>query len=302
MRRPEKTPSKFIDMLTSRGDVTVDARARETTESTIAPDAAPARATPASAPSRVERTCDRCGTATTSRWRRLDGGSVCKACFQRHVRAMNAIERRADGGRCVQCGSETSRGDWVRAKSKDGWLCGSCYDGEKRRRRRESGIERACPRCEETTTMWLLRDPGGARGADGEDARVCAKCYQRAKYRERKARDDRRCDVCGEGRAMGKEGTRARAWRRLPRENGEEAAGKTKWACEACFRRAEAAAVNAGENGEETTIETPKYAMKFCAFCETEKESSRWRKMDEKDACSSCYQATWRRRKRESGR
>ena len=101
---------------------------------------------------------------------------------------------------------------------------------------------------------------------------------------------------------MGKEGTRARAWRRLPRENGEEAAGKTKWACEACFRRAEAAAVNAGENGEETTIETPKHAMKVCAFCETEKESSRWRKMDEKDACSSCYQATWRRRKRESGR
>ena len=60
--------------------------------------------------------------------------------------------------------------------------------------------------------------------------------------------------------------------------------------------------MNAGENGEETTIETPKHAMKFCAFCETEKESSRWRKMDEKDACSSCYQATWRRRKRESGR
>lgn len=194
-----------------------------------------------------------------------------------------------------------------------GWRCGACYDGWKRKRRRAAGVERTCPRCEETTVMWLLRDPEGTVGADGEAARVCVKCYQKAKYRARKSRDARRCDVCGAGRAA-MDGTRA--WRRLPRENGEEASGTTKWACEPCFQRRDttrradesrrdaaanpANAARARAGGRDASTATPRVS-KFCAVCETEKESSKWRKIDGKDACSTCYQAAWRRRKEESG-
>lgn len=305
--------------------MTTPARASGTLE-----DATDDRATDASgatettrARAKTGRTCDRCRTASTSRWRKLHGGYVCKACHLRHERAKNANTRAADGRTCVECGAETSKGDWVRAKGDGdgdgdvarGWRCGACYDGWKRKRRRAAGVEHTCPRCKETTVMWLLRDPEGKVGADGETERVCGKCYQKAKYRARKSRDARRCDVCGVGRAA-MDGTRA--WRRLPRESGEEASGTTKWACEPCFQRRETtrrananrrdAAVNAVVNaaararadGGDASTATPR-ASKFCAFCETEKESSKWRKIDGKDACSTCYQAAWRRRKEESG-
>jgi hypothetical protein len=345
-----KPTPKFTDMLTARADVVVteeDARASSSLMNSRA-RAVPTMSTPARASGTLEdatdarsivtpapdasgavstnettrasaktgRTCDRCRATTTSRWRKLHGGYVCKACHLRHERARNASSRAADGRTCVECGAETSRGDWVRAKGDGdvsrGWRCGACYDGWKRKRRQAVGVERTCPRCEETTVMWLLRDPEGKVGADGEAERVCVKCYQKAKYRARKSRDARRCEVCGAGRAT-MDGTRA--WRRLPRVSGEEASGTTKWACEPCFQRREttrradasrrdaaanAAMVRARAGGGGTSTVTPR-ASKFCAFCETEKESSKWRKIDGKDACSTCYQAAWRRRKEESG-
>ena len=267
-------------------------------------------------------TCGDCGTTTTSRWRRAEeaaGGTtmVCKACFQKRTRRKNASGGVGDGRRCVDCTSDVSRGDWVRAKSaafgleeEVGFWCARCYERRRREKRKLEGQELTCPKCAASKKGMLFYTNPDATTAEAFP-KVCMMCYQRTKYLEQLA--TRACATCGTSNVektkwrrlafpshaiddtFSADGTSSR--RRRPRHS---------WACPTCFVEHARAKVESTQAPNGTRGMTQKYGpsnatVQVCGICRVEKSSGQWRKVNDSIACSACYQQAWRRNARRKG-
>ena len=85
----------------------------------------------------------------------------------------------AAGTTCVECGTDTTSGQWINCKNTGTKLCTPCYN--KNRLDVAAAAETTCvKRGIGTTSLWLnCKDKPGTK--------ICVSCYQKNSYEKKKA-------------------------------------------------------------------------------------------------------------------
>ena len=247
--------------------------------------------------------CETCGRTKTSRWRLIvmasdgalafsedDDGKettkrtlVCKGCFQKKIRKRTLKLRDKT---CADCETNMST-DWHKhyEKKKEGnpnapadW-CNKCYEFKRRALR---AVSAKCVQCGGVSARPMLRVAGKENDDDdGDQNKVCQKCYHKERYRKRREAQAAKVDTTTCVNCACDVTT---AWRKSI--NGPPGAR----VCIACWRKDFAATEPPPQRVHELVVDGQ---AQTCEFCKTT-VSLTWRKSGDAHCCSACYQRTLR--------